>query len=1297
MGSEAEKCLSVIKRFLRCPVCLDDFRNPLYTPCTHVFCKFCIYEHLGGKKQAKCPLCNREFTRRSLKTSIKFTNIAKACEDIIKSYEKEKGTPVLPSNIPSEHLHLSQEMTQCVVVMGSDLIAPSDRSPPAPKLKTKNRPPLVPASKDESVPRSSRSRILLGTSARKRKKSQQSPTKAISTSTLDDNLSTEPMVCTKPKLDYSCGVTLNLMNKDPLDLDDLFTSTQLTQPMNDSSDKLTVVVDGDSAARMQPPRTRAPRASIRLQGGSAVCAASGVSSLPPLPPAALGHPIKSQRIRSHKRVTDSTLSDMPPKISREDTDAVSTISDHGLLKKTHEVLCRVQPSREGNDGGHVSDNRVTARRLSSVKTETQISQLKRRPSTSYSIRSWPSKRQRTPCSVDTRNRLLQKYRVTRPSLLSSNPLLRHHSLKSPGWSRWRAMCREFRRRSSLRLSFRRKSASVVHFSTPENIKLCSSDRITCKSATRSGANETLRARIPRCTIDNSKHTFPIPDEESHRTGSVSEHFLIATSHFRERSKPCRFMLPLSRLISRSRSRSSIPLCMEPLVRSTNSDPMGDTGRQLSVSNGPSEPTITHSPCQIEQIVGNNDATFHIEDLFRIQHVHCGACGEMLVFDPDYLSFTSNSHLNAAGSTELAISRPSHPLSSTYWHAEDPGDTILLDASLDRLVRANRSSAFPDFPKKLVDASCQTSLNTCTHSTAVDGPVSTTYSAAPPVTEVPDGLASRLSPIAAAVPSTVGPVRSHTDPVASTANPIQLSLSSPVASTMLSSAYQTSGSELMPTVDRERLRNECNELEAVVAALQQQLEAEAGQLSPNTTAELLRAAGTEPIDDEELAVHHSILVCCDVENHNSPASGVADKDASLSESVQDRLSTQAPADIIAPHHSAQEELTPPPQTVETCTPDAVDVIPSSQVEDEQDPAAPLPTAPDGSQHSLENHAIYSQSDNQIHVRRVEASQPPSSLSMVPGEDFIPASVDSQPLLQMSRLPKPSGTLTTELTQCPESYLDSQMTCPNNISATLERIRVHSSVVAVTGSNLNGNDVAMLRSFCRRFGVSEHSRFVPQQTTHVVMKAEPDRPRVVKRTLKYFMGILGRAWIVNTDWIRDCLAADRVLNEAPYEIEGDTVCGDCHEGPRRGRLNVPAQPQSSHRNTTSDTTNCGPFSGLWFCAFGSLGLLSLSEFMNLAADGGAARVFEDPAELSASVDNYLKHEAVGGQRPRAVLLTNHSPPDFDLRKCQEVYRKYGFPIISVDWMLNCISLYRRIPINEGYRICPSSKTSTMSSSS
>lgn len=206
---------------------------------------------------------------------------------------------------------------------------------------------------------------------------------------------------------------------------------------------------------------------------------------------------------------------------------------------------------------------------------------------------------------------------------------------------------------------------------------------------------------------------------------------------------------------------------------------------------------------------------------------------------------------------------------------------------------------------------------------------------------------------------------------------------------------------------------------------------------------------------------------------------------------------------------------------------------------------------------------------------------------------------------------------------------------------------------------------MHKFCLQFNVSEHSRFIPQKTTHVVIKEEVGRPRVVKRTLKYFLGILNRAWIVNTDWVRECVASKTLVDESPYEIEGDTVCGDCHEGPRRGRLGVPAIPQSLDRLPLRNPANLlnevsssdrRPFSELWLCAYRNLGALQLGDFCQLALDGGAARVFERPAELVDAI-NKLTHslECSGTdvRKPRAVILTDRDSSEFNLQECQGMF--------------------------------------------
>ncbi|XP_059892573.1 probable E3 ubiquitin-protein ligase TRIML1 [Gadus macrocephalus] len=60
-----------------CPICLDVFSSPVFTPCGHNFCRACITKFWDEQAQCKCPVCNELFlTRPDLRANILVSEMA---------------------------------------------------------------------------------------------------------------------------------------------------------------------------------------------------------------------------------------------------------------------------------------------------------------------------------------------------------------------------------------------------------------------------------------------------------------------------------------------------------------------------------------------------------------------------------------------------------------------------------------------------------------------------------------------------------------------------------------------------------------------------------------------------------------------------------------------------------------------------------------------------------------------------------------------------------------------------------------------------------------------------------------------------------------------------------------------------------------------------------------------------------------------------------------------------------------------------------------------------------------------
>ncbi|XP_054849665.1 breast cancer type 1 susceptibility protein [Eublepharis macularius] len=287
-----------------------------------------------------------------------------------------------------------------------------------------------------------------------------------------------------------------------------------------------------------------------------------------------------------------------------------------------------------------------------------------------------------------------------------------------------------------------------------------------------------------------------------------------------------------------------------------------------------------------------------------------------------------------------------------------------------------------------------------------------------------------------------------------------------------------------------------------------------------------------------------------------------------------------------------------------------------------------SSPAGNTHRTPDDNSTSSSTSQEHVARCLATKPERESPIAIQDKSSPPEHESQ------------GR--------PVSSFDAATVCSGRKRKPKSLLLTSKRSMSLVASGLFPDELRLVQKFARKTR-STWSATISDDTTHVVMKTDEDL--VCERTLKYFLGIAARKWVVSYQWILQSLKEGRVLNEGDFEVRGDIISGRNHQGPKKAR-------ESSAGKL---------FQGLEICCYGPFTDMQKEQLEWMVELCGASLV-KQPHLFSRSTNSV---DAVVVIQPDAWLEDTGCP---------------GIPppcratVVAREWVLDSVSCYQCLAFNE-----------------
>ncbi|XP_077169216.1 breast cancer type 1 susceptibility protein isoform X2 [Paroedura picta] len=206
----------------------------------------------------------------------------------------------------------------------------------------------------------------------------------------------------------------------------------------------------------------------------------------------------------------------------------------------------------------------------------------------------------------------------------------------------------------------------------------------------------------------------------------------------------------------------------------------------------------------------------------------------------------------------------------------------------------------------------------------------------------------------------------------------------------------------------------------------------------------------------------------------------------------------------------------------------------------------------------------------------------------------------------------------------------------------------SSMSLVASGLLLEDLRLVQRFARKTK-STWSKAISKDTTHVIMKTDEDL--VCERTLKYFLGIAARKWVVSYQWVLQSLKEGSLLSEEDFEVRGDIINGRNHQGPKRARESPPGKL----------------FQGLEICCYGPFTDMQREQLEWMVELGGASLV-KQPHLFSGSAGS-----------AEAVVVIQPDAWEKDT-SCRGIPPHCSATVVAREWVLDSVSCYQCVAFDD-----------------